>query len=256
MILVVDIGNTFVTIGLYKNKKLEGISRFEHKHNMQAFALSKIFSSVYEKINPQDAIISSVADEITNEMIEAINDTYKINPLILTSDLELDINLKVKAPETIGADRLANIYAASILYPDKPLIVIDSGTATTFDILDNNGDFIGGIIMPGLEMQFKALNEHTSKLPFISKESYTKAHKIICTNTKNEIISGTVRGYICSIEGLIKLCEQELNAKLFVVITGGGAELIAEFLPKQYYNEVNLNLTLQGIGMIYERNID
>ncbi len=235
MILVVDIGNTFVTIGLYKNKKLEGISRFEHKHNMQAFALSKIFSSVYEKINPQDAIISSVADEITNEMIEAINDTYKINPLILTSDLELDINLKVKAPETIGADRLANIYAASILYPDKPLIVIDSGTATTFDILDNNG---------------------TSKLPFISKESYTKAHKIICTNTKNEIISGTVRGYICSIEGLIKLCEQELNAKPFVVITGGGAELIAEFLPKQYYNEVNLNLTLQGIGMIYERNID
>ena len=256
MLLTIDIGNTSIAMGLYENQRLERVARFEHNKNLNTYAITSVLESIYKNIYLQGGIISSVADELTGKIENAVTDVYKIKPLILNSNFEFDLNLKVKNPETIGSDRLANIYAASKLYKQTPLIIIDSGSATTFDILDKNGDFIGGVIMPGFTLQFKSLNDYTSKLPLINIENYNKGHKIICTNTKSQMISGVIRGQICAIEGLLKQCEQELGEKPFVVITGGGAKTVEKYIQKDFYNVINPDLTLQGLGMLYERNIN
>ena len=256
MLLVVEIGNTCMTMCLYKGKKLERESKMSYSKGLNAYALSEILLAAIGKEHIDDCIISSVVNELTGEMHQAISNTYKVNSLILNSDLDLGIKLKVKNPETIGSDRLANIVGAINLYDRKPLVVIDSGTATTFDVIDKNGDFTGGVIMPGFEMQLKALHDNTSKLPLIEINNTDKAQKIIGGNTKSQMISGVIRGHICGIEGLLAICEKELEEKPFVVLTGGGVDIIKKYLPKDKYNVINPQLTTEGARIIYERNMD
>lgn len=254
MLLVIDVGNTCISLGLCSEGKIQSAAKFAHKNTGKDY-LTSVFHSLYKEINFENCIISSVNDELTGIVHQAVYDTYKINAMILNTDFETDIKLKVKNPETLGSDRLANIYAAKVLYKKTPLIVIDSGSATTFDILDKEGDFIGGVIMPGFGMQLSALTEKTSKLPPIDIEGYKKAQKIICAGTKNEILSGVIRGHVFAIEGLLQKCKEELGAKPFVILSGGGAPILKKYMQEKNYNVINENLTLEGIRLLYERNI-
>ena len=255
MLFVIDIGNTNVTMGVYQNNKLENVSSFKHGKDLIPDTVTTVFNSIYGSIHPKDCIISSVVDELTECVQNAVYDVYKLKPFIITSDYDTGVNLKVKNPETIGSDRLANLCAAAKLYKERPLIVVDSGSATTFDIIDKDNNFIGGIIMPGLEMQFNALSQFTSKLPLLTHENFNKAYKIICANTKNEMTSGVIRGHICGIEGLLLLCQKELDAKPFVILTGGDAETIEKYMKKEFFDAVHPNLTLEGAAILYELNI-
>ena len=255
MLLVIDIGNTNITMGVYKNNKLENVSTFKHCNDLIPNTVTTVFNSIYGNIHPKDCIISSVVDELTENVQNAVYEVYKLKPFIITSDYDIGVNLKVKNPETIGSDRLANICAAAKLYKKRPLIVVDSGSATTFDIIDKDNNFIGGVIMPGLEMQFNALNQFTSKLPLITYENFNKAHKIICANTKNEMTAGVIRGHICGIEGLLSLCQKELDAKPFVILTGGDAGTIEKYMQKKFFNAVHPDLTLEGAAILYEINV-
>ena len=129
-----------------------------------------------------------------------------------------------------------------------PAIVIDFGTATTFDIVSKDGVFLGGVIMPGLNLQFKSLSSNTSKLPRISAGISEKA---IGDSTENALLSGIMRGSACAIEGLIHQCELELGEKATIIATGGQSRLISEYMIRRF-DYIDSSLTLEGLKSIFE----
>ena len=148
-------------------------------------------------------------------------------------------------PKEVGADRIANAYAAKNKYP-LPIIVVDIGTAITFDIVAKNGDFVGGVIMPGLGLQLKALNLNTSKLPQINLEDSVNA---IGNSTKTAILSGIIRGTAMAVEGLVNQCEIELGEKATIVATGGCCEIVSKYMSRKF-DYVSSTLTLEGFRLL------
>jgi type III pantothenate kinase len=159
------------------------------------------------------------------------------------------MEIKLKNPKEVGADRIANAIGAKEKYP-LPAIVIDIGTATTFDIVSKKGDFLGGVIMPGLNLQFKSLSSNTSKLPRINAGISEKA---IGDSTENALLSGIMRGSACAIEGLIHQCELELGERATVIATGGQSRLVSEYMLRSF-DYIDSNLTLEGLKFLYNIN--
>ena len=209
-----------------------------------------LLHTLFKKYKITACIIASVVDELTeNSENTPADNVFHLNSIVLTNKLNLGINLKLKNPREAGADRIANACGAYMLY-SKPAIIVDIGTATTFDILDKNGDFLGGVIMPGPNLQFRALNKSTSKLPKIDANTVDKA---IGNNTADAILSGVIRGSACAIEGLIEQCEAELGDRAVIIATGGYSSLISKYMNRQF-DFVNPYLTLEGLRFLYELN--
>ncbi len=249
MLLTIDIGNTNITLGVFENESILETFRLASDKELPQEEYEILFHSLLKKYNITDCIIASVVDELSRVIKHASDNVFHIDSLLLTAKLNLGINLKLKNPKEAGADRIANACGAYVLYP-KPAIIVDLGTATTFDILNADGDFIGGVIMPGLNLQFRALNKSTSKLPRIEAGAVDHA---IGNNTADAILSGVVRGSACAIEGLIEQCEKELGAKACIIATGGYSGLISEYMHRQF-DYVNPYLTLEGLRFLYELN--
>ena len=169
--------------------------------------------------------------------------------MILSTDINTGIKIALDNPKEAGADRIANAVGAYVLYK-HPVIVVDLGTATTFDVVDSNGDFIGGIITLGVTSQLKALNKFTSKLPRIE---VSLSNNAIGHNTNDAILSGVLRGTASMIDGLIEQCEKELGSKVIVVATGGYSGLISNYL-KRPFDFINPTLTLEGLRYLYQIN--
>ena len=174
----------------------------------------------------------------------SIDDTIKT---LNSSKTGLEIALK--NPKEVGADRIANAYGAKLKYK-LPAIIIDIGTATTFGIVSKDGKFLGGVIMPGLNLQFKSLCTNTSKLPQINAG---KSEKAIGNSTEDAILSGIMRGSACAIEGLIHQCELELGEKATIIATGGHSKLISNYMFRQF-DYIDANLTLEGLKCLYDLN--
>lgn len=247
MILILDIGNTNITIGLCDDNKIVRTEKLETDISLTENEYGQVFSK-YTNVNINGCIVASVVQEIDEIIKKAIQQTFNISPIFVNSNINLGFKIKSEHPETAGADRIANAAYASKLCP-KPSIVVDIGSAVTFDVIDKNGDFIGGLIMPGLGLQLKTLYENTSKLPQIEIKP---VEKTINNDTENSILSGVVRGTACAIDGLILECQKELGEKPYVALTGGNSELISKYLAR--YEEINPNLTLEGINLIYKLN--
>lgn len=256
MNLVVDIGNTKISFGVFKDEQISIVSGIVYPKTMTKQSFEQILLKILPQVNIDNCIISSVVDEVTDIVRDTILDYVHVNAIVLNSDMDLGIKIKSKSPQTIGTDRIANVFAASKLYKQRPLIVVDSGSATTFDIIDSEGVFIGGMILPGLMMQLKALGANTSKLPELNLDMIKKVQTVINSDTQKEILSGVVNGHAQAIQGLIVKSERELKKKAYVVGTGGDAILIDEFMKYKKFDEINPYLTLQGINMIYERNAE
>ena len=133
---------------------------------------------------------------------------------------------------------------------DAPVIVVDSGSATTFDIVSADGNFVGGIIMPGVEMQLQSLYRNTSKLPEIE---ISDSDFVIGNSTESAILSGVVRGTACAIDGLISQCESEIGEDVMVIATGGCSEFLSKYMTREF-DEINPELTLYGLKYLYEIN--
>ena len=161
----------------------------------------------------------------------------------------MPIKLALNNNKEIGADRIANAAAAAIKYK-LPAIVIDFGTATTFDIVDKNASFIGGIIAPGLKIQANSLSQFTSKLPKLKIEAPDKA---IGKSTISAMLSGIVLGHKCLIEGMIKNCEKELNEKATIIATGGYSSVLFDNMDG-IFDYVDKDLTLFGLKELYNLN--
>lgn len=240
MLLAADIGNSNITLGIFDNDCLIETCRLVSDASIS-------YESQLESLKGysiDSCAIASVVTELSSIFKSACDKVFGIESVIFTSK-NLDIKIALEEPEKVGMDRLINAYAAMKKYP-LPLIVIDVGTAITFDIVSRNKEFLGGVIMPGFNLQFRALNNHTSKLPLIS--TYT-SEKAIGANTEEAILSGVIRGTIFAIEGLVEQCEFELGEKAAIIATGGQCQLVSS----QKINFINPNLTLEGL---YEAHVN
>ena len=257
MILVSDVGNTNIVLGIYDEKNLIAEWRLSTDPTrtadefgiqvFQLFAQSKIDTQEIEGV-----IISSVVPNIMYSLEHMIRKYFDVSPIIIGPGVKTGINIKYDNPKEVGADRIVNAVAAHEIYK-RPLIIIDFGTATTFCAVTKNGDYLGGTICPGLRIASEALFQKAAKLPRIE---LIKPETIICKNTVTSMQSGIIYGYIGQVEYLVLKMKKEMMEKgesePLVVATGGLATLIAG--ESSSVNIINRNLTLEGLRIIYEKN--
>lgn len=253
MLLVADIGNTTTTIGLFDKNKLIGkwsfstdIKKSEDEYGILIYNIVK-HNGFEKKIT--DAIISSVVVQLTERIELAFSKYFGIKSIIVSHKINTGIKINIKSPQEVGADRIVNAYYASKHYK-LPGIVIDFGTATSFDVVNANGEFIGGIIAAGIKIQAGALSQFTSKLPKLRIEG---SKCVIADNTIDAMLSGIVRGHAAMIDGLILACEKELGAKVTTIATGGYCTIVAQYMSRPF-DSINENLTLDGLYELWKIN--
>src|SRR5574344_990232 len=249
MLLTADIGNTSINLGLFDDSALVEEFRLASDKDLSNEEYEVLVKTLCKPYKIEGCVIGSVVEELTKKFKNSVDSVFKINSLVVTSKINTGVKIALKNPAEAGADRIANAAGAYILY-DKPSIVVDFGTATSFDIVNKEGEFIGGIIAPGLNLQLKVLNKFTSKLPRID---IAKAKTAIGNNTADAILSGVIRGCACMIDGLIEDCEKELGQKAVIIATGGYCGLVSDYM-KRPFDFINPNLTLEGLRHIYYLN--
>lgn len=249
MLLAIDIGNTNITLGVFDGERLADTFRMASDKELPRYEYEVLLERLCKNFEITECIIASVVEELSLPLKKAVDKVFGIESFLLTNDSNPGVKIDLLKPEEVGADRIANAYGAYVTYP-KPTIVVDLGSATTFDIVNDKGIFIGGVIMPGLNMQFRSLKANTSKLPRIEAGISERA---IGNCTESAILSGVIRGSASAIEGLINQCEKELGQKAFVVATGGYSGLISQYMTRKF-NKVNPSLTLEGLRELYKLN--
>lgn len=249
MLLVADIGNTSITLAVFDDEALVEEFRLASDKDLSLEEYEVLLKSLFKNYNVDGCIISSVVEELTSKFKSAVDNVFKIDTVVLSTKINTGVKICIDNPEEAGADRIANAVGAYVLY-NKPVIVVDFGTATTFDIVNSKGEFVGGVISLGIMSQMKALNKFTSKLPQIDVKISNSA---IGHNTTDAILSGVIRGTACMIDGLVEQCETELGESATLVATGGYSGLIANYL-KRPFDFINPTLTLEGLRYLYGIN--
>lgn len=249
MLLSIDIGNTNITLGVFDGENLVETFRLASDKELPQAEYELLLCTLFKKYKITDCVIGSVVEELGPVLKYACDSVFGIDSFLFDSKSDTGVKIALKNPYEVGADRVANAYGAKKLYK-LPAIVVDIGTAATFDIVSEKGEFLGGVIMPGINLQFKSLNMNTSKLPRIEAGLSERA---IGDSTENAILSGVIRGCASAIEGLIHQCELELGEKAVIVATGGHSSLISKYMLRSF-DYVNPSLTLQGLKYLYELN--
>ena len=250
MLLAIDVGNTNTVFAVYKGDKLAGSWRCTTHAARTADEYGVFLNQIFtlEDIELKEisrAIISSVVPEANFHLRGFCAKYLGTEPIMVDASIA-GIPVDLDHPEEVGADRLVNAVAVKKFYK-TPAIVIDFGTATTFDVIDAKGRYGGGAIAPGINLSIEALNRAASKLP---KVSVKKPAGVIGKNTVGAIQSGIYWGYLGLIEGLVTKISAELGTKPFVIATGGLAPLFAR--DTKFIDEVDENLTLKGLLEIYQ----
>lgn len=249
MLLTADIGNTNITLGLYDNDVYINEFRLASDKDLSGEEYEILLKSLFKDYVIDGCVIASVVEELNIKFKRAVDNVFGIKSVFVSYDINLGITVSTDNPREVGADRIANAVAAAKLYRGA-VIVIDFGTATSFDIINSNKEFLGGVIAPGINTQMKCLKSSTSKLP---KIDVSISQKAIGHNTTDAILSGVIRGTACMVDGLVAQCEAELGEKATIVATGGYCGLIANYL-KRPFDHVNPTLTLEGLRFIYNMN--
>lgn len=249
MLLSIDIGNTNITLAVFDKNNLVETFRLASDKDLSKEEYQILLKTLCKEYDIKDCVIASVVEELNVVLKQACDKAFDLESMLIDTNIDCGLKIKLKNPNEVGADRIANAYCAKLKY-SLPAIVVDIGTATTFDIVSRNGEFLGGVIMPGLNLQFKSLSANTSKLPKINAGISEKA---IGDSTENALLSGIMRGSACAIEGLIHQCELELGEKATIIATGGHSRLISEYMLRRF-DYVDPNLTLEGAKLLYELN--
>lgn len=254
MLLTIDIGNTSTTIGLFdKDNLIETWSIASEKHRSEdeigILLINLLRIHNYEK-EVDSCSLCSVVVCLTERYRNALKRYLNINPFVVSNKTTNLLKYNIDYPEELGADRIVNAFAAYSLYK-KTCIVVDLGTATTFDIVSKNGEFLGGIITAGMKIQAESLKKFTSKLPLIKIEA---PHNVIGKNTIDAMLSGIVRGHASMIDGLIDACKNELNEDALVIATGGYSDIVASYMTHKF-DDIDPHITLNGLRLIYESHV-
>lgn len=249
MLLAIDIGNTNTVLGVFDKDKLKDFFRLSTKHSLTVDDCGLLISQLLKekKKRIKGIIICSVVPYLTSTYQEMSQKYLQIEPAIVSTRLPLGIKVLYYDPSQVGADRLANAVAAHQIY-GGPAIVVDLGTATTFDVISQKGEYLGGAIAPGLEGSINILVQRAAQL---SKIEVKKPKDIIGKSTEESLRSGIFYGTLGQIDAIVKRIKKKLNGKVKVIATGGLASLIAS--DSETINKIDPGLTLKGLNIIYKR---
>ncbi|MBU6498081.1 MAG: type III pantothenate kinase [Rhodospirillales bacterium] len=253
MLLVVDAGNTNVVFAVHDGAQWRGIwriatdpQRTSDDYAVWLLTLLRLTGLAREQVT--GAVIGTVVPAALYHLRRLCRDWFEVEPLVARSSVHWGFDIKVDSPAEVGADRLLNALAGHAAYRG-PLVVIDFGTATTFDVVDADGAYLGGIICPGINLSIEALHRAAARLPRIG---IGRPQAVIGTNTVAAMQSGIYWGYVAMIEGLVARIQAEYGGGLKVIGTGGLAPLLAE--GTSVIGHIDPDLTLDGLRLLAARN--
>ena len=253
-LFAIDIGNTNIVLGLYEGEALAASWRLatdsERMPDEYAVLLLNLFANGgADPGTVTGCIISCVVPPLLGTFLEVVRTHFSLEPLVVGPGVKTGVRIRTDNPREVGADRIANAAAAARIH-GLPAILIDFGTATTFDALSQEGDYLGGAIAPGMGLAAEALAAGAAQL---HRFEVRFPPSVIGKNTVHAMQSGLVWGYVALVEGMVKRMGEELGDSPVVVATGGLAPLVAGSIPA--INKVDPNLTLEGLRIIYELNL-
>lgn len=256
MLLAIDIGNSSIKFGIFNGEELFHKFSIQTKRDYTAeelmFDRLKLVDQQFIQVDIGTCIVSSVVPELNPVFAQVCQELFKVTPGFVDHTWDLGLDIKYDPPETVGVDRLVNAFAA-VRKHGMPSIICSLGTATTIDAVNGAGDFLGGVIAPGMLVSARALQVMTAKLPVVPIE---KPKTVFGTTTTRSIQAGLVFGHAAMVDGIIRRMLVETagfsaSAELNVVATGGFANLIAPEVPS--ITQVDENLTLEGLRLLGER---
>ena len=253
MLLAIDIGNSQIACGFFDGTKLIEEWRYPTEKSVQvdtckAELKRKTLSAGIKLAQTTDCIISSVVPSLSDVFKKASIGLFAVEPLFVSIKLKTGISVKYDKPEELGADRIANAAAVHNLYPGNTIIV-DFGTATTFCVISGRGEYVGGVIAPGIGISAEALTNRASLLPRVELHV---PDKIIGKNTVESMQIGLVYGFTELVDGIVRRLKRELGGDAKVIATGGWAHLISPL--SQTITLTVPSLTLRGLQIIYDIN--
>jgi len=253
MILAIDVGNTNIVMGCIEEGKILNIVRIQTNAGETGIEYAIKLKQVLEISNIdytllEGAIISSVVPPVTSQLYYAVKHLTGLSSIIVRPGMKTGINLRMDDPTTVAGDLIVGSVAAMSYY-GSPVIVLDMGTATTMVVVDKNNCYVGGAILPGVNLSFSALASGTSLLPDIS---IAPPKKCIATNTVDAMRSGAVFGTAATIDGMIDRMESELGYKCRIVATGGLAQAITPHCKHDIVCDDDL--LLKGLWVLYQKN--
>ncbi|MBH0158983.1 type III pantothenate kinase [Fictibacillus sp. 5RED26] len=253
MIFVFDVGNTNIVLGLYENDELKHHWRIHTSREKTEDEYGMLILDLFRHVNIhkeqiEGIIISSVVPPIMFALERMCVKYFNQRPLVVGPGIKTGLNIKYENPREVGADRIVNAVAAIHEY-DAPLIIVDFGTATTYCYINENKQYMGGAIAPGINISTEALYTKAAKLPRIE---IAKPEGVIGKNTVNAMQAGILYGYVGQVEGIVKRMKEQSEVEPKVIATGGLANLIAA--ESNVIDHVDPFLTLKGLLMIYDKN--
>jgi len=253
MLLAVDVGNTHITLGVYDKDDLISNWRIATDRQKSADEIGILLFNLFNinNIDPKkisDVIISSVVPTIMYSLTHAVRKYFNMEAIVVdASSVKSKLKINYDNPREVGADRIVNAIGAIEYYP-TPLVIVDFGTATTFCVVNENNEYLGGNILPGIKISMAALFEKTAKLPRVEIQ---KPKSVIGTNTVDSMQAGVYYGYVGSVEYMISKIKETLGRDdITVVATGGLARLISG--DAKGINHIDSMLTLKGLNVIYK----
>lgn len=253
MLLVIDVGNTNIVLGIFKGKELMDHWRVSTNSLRTTDEYGVLIRNLFylNGVNSDEIdaiIISSVVPPVMPTLERMCQRYFGLTPLIIGPGVKTGMDIKYDNPREVGADRIVNAVAAYEKF-GGPVIIIDFGTATTFCAVDKKGTYLGGAICPGIGISTDALVQRTAKLPRIE---VVRTDKVICRNTVESMEAGVFYGFVGQVDGIVARMRKELGCKAKVVATGGLAVIVAP--ATDAIDVVEPMLTLEGLRIIYDRN--
>lgn len=253
MLLTIDIGNTNITLGLYQGEEMQAAWRLAtaHERMPDEYGLQILGLLGHVDCKPEDvdgAVMASVVPPLTGTFQQACVEYIGQTPLIVDAGVKTGVRIRYEDPKAVGADRVVDAAAVQDMY-GGPACVVDFGTATTFDAISAEGDYLGGAIAPGIGIAAEALFQRTAKLPRVD---LSRPPAAIGKNTVHAMQSGLLYGYVGLVEGMVERFRAELGSDMKVIGTGGLTEIIAA--ETAVIQIVAPWLTLDGLRLIWEMN--
>jgi type III pantothenate kinase len=253
MLLALDAGNTNITIGAFDDQRLIERWRLRTIHEQTADEWGVLMRNLFalaslDLAHVDGIIIASVVPSLDSTLTAMAERYFHIKPMFITPDTDLGIKVLYDNPIEVGADRVINGVAAYSLY-GGPCVVVDLGTTINFDVVSANGEYLGGMICPGIGMSITGLFSRTARLPMVD---FREPARVIGKNTVNSIQSGLYYGFTGMIDGIVERVVTELGPETKSIATGGQASLITR--SSRYIKIINEDLTLQGLEIVWRRN--